>query len=81
MIVVMSFTVVDAQATHLSQIDKVGNITNNPILLVIKFHADWCDSCRVMGGVLTDLTNKLDGKSILFTELDITNNSKNTKNY
>jgi thiol-disulfide isomerase/thioredoxin len=47
-----------------------------PKLLVVKFHADWCGSCRALGPVLTDLTNKLDGKPVLFTKLDFTNNSE-----
>lgn len=46
-----------------------------PTLLVVKFHADWCSSCRALGPVLPDLTNKLDGEPILFTRLDFTNNS------
>jgi len=44
-------------------------------LMVVKFHADWCGSCRALGPVLTDLTNKLDGKPVLFTQLDFTNNT------
>ncbi len=46
-----------------------------PELLVVKFHADWCGSCKALGPVLTDLTNKLDGKPVLFIQLDFTNNS------
>ena len=56
---------------------KAGNeLSSSPKLLVIKFHADWCGSCKALGPVLTDLTNKLDGKPVLFTELDFTNQSK-----
>jgi len=44
-------------------------------LMVVKFHADWCGSCRALGPVLTDLTNKLDGKPVLFINLDFTNNT------
>jgi thiol-disulfide isomerase/thioredoxin len=46
-----------------------------PELMVVKFHADWCGSCRALGPVLTDLTNKLDGKPVLFVKLDFTNNT------
>lgn len=44
-----------------------------PQLMVVKFHADWCGSCRALGPAITDLSNKLDGESVLFTELDFTN--------
>lgn len=49
--------------------------SSEPKLMVVKFHADWCGSCKAMGSVVTDLTNKLDGEPVLFTELDFTNNS------
>lgn len=44
-----------------------------PDLLAVKFHADWCGSCKKMGTVFEDLRNKYDGKSVLFVTLDLTN--------
>jgi thiol-disulfide isomerase/thioredoxin len=44
-----------------------------PNLLAVKFHADWCGSCKKMGPVFEDLRNKLDGKPVLFVTLDRTN--------
>ena len=44
-----------------------------PQLMVVKFHADWCGSCRALGPAITDLSNKFDGQPVLFTELDFTN--------
>jgi len=44
-------------------------------LILVKFHADWCGSCKVLGPIFKDLSNKLDGEKILFLELDFTNNS------
>lgn len=44
-----------------------------PELIAVKFHADWCGSCKAMGPNFTDLQNKLDGSAILFVELDFTN--------
>ncbi|MEM7583157.1 MAG: thioredoxin domain-containing protein [Acidobacteriota bacterium] len=44
-----------------------------PDLLAVKFHADWCGSCKKMGTVFEDLRNKYDGKSVLFVTLDRTN--------
>ncbi|MEM9290477.1 MAG: thioredoxin domain-containing protein [Acidobacteriota bacterium] len=46
-----------------------------PELLAVKFHADWCGSCKKMGPVFEDLQNKYDGKSVLFVTLDLTNNT------
>ncbi|NCP21954.1 MAG: thioredoxin family protein [Zetaproteobacteria bacterium] len=52
--------------------------TTSPKLIVVKFHADWCKTCRAMGPVFEDLQNKIDGDEVLFIKLDFTNNK--TKN-
>ena len=44
-----------------------------PKIIAVKFHADWCGACKAMGSVFTDLRNKLDGRPVLFVELDLTN--------
>ena len=44
-----------------------------PEILAVKFHADWCGSCKRMGPVFDDLRNKYDGQPVLFVELDLTN--------
>ncbi len=44
-----------------------------PEILAVKFHADWCGSCKRMGTLFEDLRNKYDGKPVLFVELDLTN--------
>ncbi|MCH7658454.1 MAG: hypothetical protein IIB05_09075 [Bacteroidetes bacterium] len=48
---------------------------SQPKLIALKFHADWCGSCKAMGPVFEDLSNKLDGKPVLFYKLDFTNNT------
>lgn len=44
----------------------------SPEIIALKFHADWCGSCRAMGPIFTDLRNKFDTKPVLFLELDHT---------
>ena len=41
-------------------------------LVVVKFHADWCGSCKAMGDTFKDLTSKMDSEPVLFVELDQT---------
>ncbi|MCF6212392.1 MAG: thioredoxin family protein [Flavobacteriaceae bacterium] len=59
--------------SYLSSAQKIKEIAS-PQLIVVKFHADWCRICRVMGPVFEDLQNKMDGKNVLFIKLDFTNN-------
>ncbi len=44
-----------------------------PQVIAVKFHADWCGSCRAMGTAFEDIANKLDGKPALFLTFDLTN--------
>ncbi|MEM9400177.1 MAG: thioredoxin family protein [Verrucomicrobiota bacterium] len=44
-----------------------------PKLVAAKFHADWCGSCKAMGDAIIDLSNKFDGKEVLFVTFDRTN--------
>ena len=50
-----------------------GEVPAEPDLLAVKFHADWCGSCKKMGTVFEDLRNKYDGRPVLFVTLDLTN--------
>ncbi|MEM9251292.1 MAG: thioredoxin family protein [Planctomycetota bacterium] len=43
-----------------------------PELIVVKFHADWCGSCKAMGDTFDDLTAKMDSEPVLFVNLDQT---------
>ena len=44
-----------------------------PDLIAVKFHADWCGGCKMMGTTFADLGNKFDGQSVLFVTFDRTN--------
>lgn len=47
-----------------------------PELVAVKFHADWCGSCKKMGPVFGDLSSKLDAEPVLFVELDLTTSAQ-----
>lgn len=69
------FAVIIAMATLFVPIVGISQDIPKPEVLVVKFHADWCGSCKALGPALEDLSNKLDGNSVLFVELDFTNNT------
>ncbi len=48
---------------------------DTPTIIAIKFHADWCGSCKTVSPIVNDLTNKLDTKPVLFVTLDMTTQS------
>ena len=43
-----------------------------PQLLAVKFHADWCPTCRRMGTVFEDLDARFEGRPVEFVLLDRT---------
>ena len=43
-----------------------------PEVIAVKFHADWCGSCKVMGPVFEELQEKFDTQSALYIVLDHT---------
>ena len=46
-------------------------------LMAVKFHADWCKSCKAMGPAFENLETAMDGEPVHFVKLDFTN--KKTK--
>lgn len=48
---------------------------DQPQVIAIKFHADWCGTCRRMGTVFEDLATVAEDEPVLFTELDLTDRS------
>lgn len=77
MVLCLSTSLAFGTTPVLQTIDPVAKtmilLAASPKLMVVKFHADWCGSCRALGPAITDLSNKLDGQAVLFTELDFTN--------
>ncbi|MEM9557824.1 MAG: thioredoxin domain-containing protein [Acidobacteriota bacterium] len=65
--------------TLLMPVAAAGAAPAEPEIMAVKFHADWCGSCKRMGPVFEDLRNKYDGKPVLFVELDLTNGTTRTQ--
>ena len=43
-----------------------------PRVIALKFHADWCGSCKAMGSVYEELQEKFDQQPVLWIVLDHT---------
>ncbi len=43
-----------------------------PAIIAVKFHADWCGSCKAMGPVFEELQDKFDTQPVLYVILDHT---------
>jgi len=43
-----------------------------PAVIAVKFHADWCGSCKAMGSVFEELQAKFDTQPVLYVVLDHT---------
>lgn len=52
--------------------DKGKMADATPALIAVKFHADWCGSCKAMGSVFEELQAKFDTKPVLYVTLDHT---------
>ena len=44
-------------------------------LMIVKFHADWCGSCKAIAPAIKELKASLEGKPTLFVKLDFTNDA------
>lgn len=45
---------------------------DGPEIIAVKFHADWCGSCKAMGPVFEELQAKYDQQPVLFVVFDQT---------
>jgi hypothetical protein len=45
----------------------------SPVIVAVKFHADWCSESNQFGNIMTDLQNRFDGNPVLFITFDRTN--------
>ncbi|MEX2307155.1 MAG: thioredoxin domain-containing protein [Pirellulales bacterium] len=52
--------------------DEQAKASGKPQIVAVKFHADWCGSCRRMGSVFEDLAIVSEDEPVLFARLDLT---------
>lgn len=62
-------------STSAAEPKKSEEAAERAALIAVKFHADWCGSCKAMGSRFEDLRNKLDTEAVLFVTLDLTTQS------
>lgn len=56
--------------------ESVNEANLKPALIVVKIHADWCATCKKMGPILEDLTQRLGGDTkTLLVKVDLTNDA------
>lgn len=76
---VLGFTVVALLGTVVVIVSPVAAQeqpqTDKPEVIALKFHADWCATCRRMGPIFEDLATVTEEEPVLFTELDLTDRS------
>lgn len=58
-----------------AQEDQAATTAGRPELVAVKFHADWCASCRRMGPRFQDLKTVAEEEPVLFARLDLTDRS------
>lgn len=46
--------------------------SDKPEVIALKFHADWCATCRRMGTIFEDLAVVAEEEPVMFAELDLT---------
>jgi thiol:disulfide interchange protein len=56
--------------------ESVDEADLKPALIVVKIHADWCATCKKMGPILEDLTQRLgEDTETLIVKVDLTNDA------
>ena len=49
--------------------------SQTPRVMAVKFHADWCKSCKAIGPSLESLGDAFSSKPVLFVTLDLTDDA------
>lgn len=57
---------------HINE-DNFNEVINNDIPVVVDFWAPWCGPCRMLGSVIEEVANELEGKATI-TKLNIDEN-------
>lgn len=61
-----------AQSPRTTSTQRQASSAAGPKVIAIKFHADWCGSCKAMGPVFEEMQAKYDQQPVLYVRLDLT---------
>lgn len=71
--VVILAAILVAMCASLSGAHAQATDSDRATVIAVKFHADWCGSCKAMGSAFSDLGDKFDSEPVLFVTFDLTN--------
>lgn len=61
-----------AQDSRTTSTQRQSASVTGPKVIAVKFHADWCGSCKAMGPVFEEMQDKYDQQPVLYVRLDLT---------
>jgi len=69
----------EKQNAPTNQTPKSAKTESNADILLVKYHADWCGSCKALSPLLKELNGQLAGKKTKYVELDLTDDNTKSK--